>query len=92
MKKIIILLVLFSIIATPSYALNLLGKVIHKEVRIGSEKVLVNRITGKVEYRWIYDKYEPIPTNKGTDGVPSAQEMYQTYYERMKHQESLGSR
>lgn len=89
MRKIIVLLLLFSLIAAPSYALNIIGKAIYKEVQIGSEKVLVNRITGKVMYRWIYDKYVPIPTTKGDDGVPSAQEMYQTYYEQMKIQESL---
>jgi hypothetical protein len=84
MRKAIILLFLFSIIATPLYALNIFDKAVYKEVRIGTGKFLVNRATGKVSKKMLHDKYEPLSTEKGFEGAPSQQEMYQTYYDRMK--------
>jgi len=81
-KKIIILLLLLSIIATPSYALNLFERIRYKEVRLGSEKVLVNKITGKVERILVNNTYVVIPTEKGFAGIPSVQDMYQAQYEK----------
>lgn len=82
MKKIIVLLLLFSIITAPSYALNILDRLIYKEVRLGGEKVLVNRATGKVEKKLVDNKYEPISSRKGWGGIPSEQDMYQARYNK----------
>jgi len=82
MKKTIVLLLLFSIIATPLHALNILEKLVYKEVRIGNEKVLVNRLTDKVEKKLLDNKYEPISSRKGWRGIPSEQDMYQARYSR----------
>ena len=49
MKKIIALLLLLAIIATPAYALSLLDKLRYNEVQVGGDRFLVNKITGKVE-------------------------------------------
>jgi len=82
MKRVICLLALFSIIATPLYALNLFERIKYKEVRLGDETVLVNRITGKVEHKLVNKMYHPIPANKGWGGIPSERDMYQAQYER----------
>ena len=82
MRKIIVLLLLFSIIATPLYALNILDRIIYKEVRLGGEKVLVNKTTGKVEKKLVDNKYEPISSEKGWGGIPSEQDMYQARYNK----------
>ena len=52
MKKITILLFLFLTIGTPSYAIDMLDKVICKEDVLQSNKrpILVNRFTGEVKY------------------------------------------
>lgn len=84
MIKIIIILSLILGIATPSFALNFFDRIKCKEVNISGEKVLVNRLTGKVEQRLIGEKYEPIPSDKGFGGIPSVQDMYQARYDRMK--------
>ena len=84
MKKIIALLLLFLTITTPLYALNILEKLLYKEVRLDSEKVLVNKITGKVEKKLVANRYETISSNKGWGGIPSAQDMYQAQYDRKK--------
>jgi len=85
MKKTIILLLLFSIIAAPSYALNFFEKITNKEVQLGDDKVLVNRLTGKVEQKMVDGKYQPISSDKGFGGIPSAQDMYQARYDRKKN-------
>ncbi len=82
MKKIVVLLMLLSMIATPLYALNILEKLIYKEVRVSGEKVLVNKATGKVEKKLVDNKYEPISSEKGWGGIPSEQDMYQARYDR----------
>jgi len=82
MKKVVALLLLLSVVASPSYALNLLDKLMYKEVRLGGEKVLVNRVTGKVEQRLIDNAYKPISSKKGWGGIPSEQDMYQAQYDR----------
>lgn len=84
MKKIMVLLLLLSIIATPSYALSLLDKLIYNEVRLGQESVLVNRITGQVEKKLVGTTYQPISTKKGWGGIISDQEMYQERYNRLQ--------
>ena len=84
MKKIIILLLLITIIATPSYALNIIDRIIYTEVKLGQEKVLVNNFTGKVEKILVNDNYEPISTEQGWGGIISDQEMYQAQYEKAK--------
>ena len=84
MKKIIVLLLLLMMIAAPLYALGLLDSIRYKEVQLDSEKVLVNRFTGKVEQRLIDGKYEPISSQKGWGGIPSDQDMYQAQYDRMR--------
>lgn len=84
MKKIIVLLILFSIIAAPLYALSLLDNIRYKEVQLGSEKVLVGRFTGKVEQIFRDGKYEPVSTQKGWGGIPSDQDVYQAQYDRIK--------
>lgn len=82
MKKITILLLLLSMIATPSYALNILERLIYKEASIGGDKVLVNKVTKKVEKKLVDNKYEPISSTKGWGGIPSEQDMYQARYDR----------
>lgn len=84
MKKIIVLVLLLSIIATPSYALNIFEKLLYKEVQLSGERVLVNKMTGKVEKKWVDNKYEPISTKKGWGGIPSEQDMYQVRYDRKR--------
>jgi len=84
MKKFIVLLLLLSIIATPAYALNILERLIYKEVRVDGEKVLVNKATGKVEKKLAGNTYEPISSEKGWGGIPSEQDMYQARYERSR--------
>jgi len=84
MKKFIVLLLLLSVIATPSYALNFFEKIKYREARLGNEGILVNRITGKVEQRWVGKRYEPIPSDKGWGGIPSIQDMYQAQYDENK--------
>ena len=83
MKKIIVLLLLFSIIAVPAHALFLVDKVIYKEVQLGREKVLVNRVTGRVDQILIDNKYTPLSSEKGFGGIPSDQEVYQSQYNKM---------
>ncbi|MCX5712610.1 MAG: hypothetical protein NTY47_06050 [Candidatus Omnitrophica bacterium] len=82
MKKIVVLLLLLSIIATPSYALNIVEKLVYKEVRLGSDKVLVNKLTDKVEKKLVDNTYEPISSQKGWGGIPSQQDIYQARYDR----------
>ena len=84
MKKIIVLVLLFSIIATPLYALNLLDRIKYKQVQLGTNKVLVNRFTGKVEEILIDNQYRVISTEKGFGGIPSDQDMYQAQYDQTK--------
>ncbi|MCX5666353.1 MAG: hypothetical protein NT036_04830 [Candidatus Omnitrophica bacterium] len=84
MKKIVVLLMLLSMIATPLYALNILEKLIYKEVRVSGEKVLVNKVTGKVEKKLVDNKYEPISSEKGWGGIPSEQDMYQARYDKSR--------
>ncbi len=53
MKKItIVLLLLFSIVAAPSYAIDMLDKIVCKQDILQSNKrpILVNRLTGEVKY------------------------------------------
>ena len=84
MRKLIVLLMLLSIIATPSYALNILDKIRYEETRLGSERVLVNRFTGKVEKKMRDGKYEQISDEKGFGGIPSEQDRYQARYEKKR--------
>ena len=84
MKKFIVLLLLLSVIATPSYALNLIDRIRYNEVRLEGENVLVNRFTGRVEQKFTGKKYEPISTVKGFGGIPSEQDMYQARYDKSK--------
>lgn len=84
MKKIIVIIMLFSItIATQSYALSLSEKVIYKEVKIGPETVLVNRFTKRVVKRLEDGQYVPLPTERGFEDAPSIQEIYQSRYNAM---------
>ncbi|MFA4982004.1 MAG: hypothetical protein WC592_06015 [Candidatus Omnitrophota bacterium] len=84
MKKVVVMLLLFSMMATaPSYALDLAEKVIYKEVQIGTETVLVNRFTKRVVSRLEYGKYVQLPTTKGFEDAPSIQEIYQSRYNDM---------
>ena len=52
MRKVIVALILFLMIATPSHALNMLEKFIYKKdfLRSNNTHVLVNRLTGEVKY------------------------------------------
>ena len=84
MKKVIALVLLFSIIAMPAYALSLLDMIIYNEVQLGNERVLVNRFTGKVERILKNSKYVPISSRKGWGGIPSAQDMYQAQYNKIR--------
>ena len=83
MKKIVILLLLFSIIATPVHAIILIDKIIYKEVQLGRERVLVNKITGRVEQILMDNKYTPISSQRGFGGIPSDQEVYQAQYDKL---------
>lgn len=82
MKKIIILLLLLSIVVSPAYALNIIERLIYNEVQLGGDRILVNKITGKVERILVDNTYEPISEQKGWGGIPSDQEMYQARYEQ----------
>ena len=68
--------------ARPSHALNILERLIYKEVRLGNEQVLVNKVTKKVEKKLVDNRYEPISSQKGWGGIPSEQDMYQARYDR----------
>jgi len=83
-KKLIVLLLLLTMIATPLHALSIFDSIIYKEVQLGREKVLVNRITGKVAQILINGKYIPISSTKGWGGIPSDQDMYQAQYDKIK--------
>ena len=83
MKKVIAVLLMISIIATPAYALDALSSLFYKEVKLGRETVLVNRITGKVEKRLVDGTYEAISSEQGYNGIISDQEMYQAQYEQL---------
>ncbi len=82
MRKAVLLLLALVVFTTPSYALNILDRLIYKEVRVGNEKVLVNKLSGKVEKKLVDAKYEPISSTKGWGGIPSEQDMYQARYDR----------
>lgn len=84
MKKFIILVTLLFLIATPSYALNILDRLIYKEVPLGGEKVLVNKVTGKVEKKLVDNRYETISSKKGWGGIPSDQDIHQARYNRSR--------
>jgi hypothetical protein len=84
-KKAVVLILLFSMIAVPSaHALNLIERLIYQEVQIGRDRILVNKITGRVEKILVDNRYEPISTDKGWGGIPSDQDMYQAQYEKAK--------
>lgn len=67
MKKVAIMIAVFLVLATPCYAVNIVDKVLCKEVVLLSNKkhVLVNRLTGEARYllqdngTWTYLK-EPL--------------------------------
>jgi hypothetical protein len=64
MKKFIIVLLLVLMIATPSYAMNIVDKIFYKPVVLRNNNgvtVLVNRLTGRVEYVMSGTQYVPIP-------------------------------
>jgi hypothetical protein len=84
MKKIVAMLLLLFVFATPSYALNILERLVYKEVRLGGDKVLVNKLTGKVEKKMEDNQYAPISSAKGWGGIPSEQDMYQARYDRKR--------
>ena len=85
MKKVVVLLLLLSIIAAPSYAISFFDKITYKEVQLGNDKVLVNRFTGKVEQKLVDEKYQSISSEKGFGGIPSEQDMYQARYDKKKN-------
>lgn len=84
MKKVIALFLLLSLVAAPSYALNIFDRLIYKEVQMGGERVLVNKITDRVEKRLVNGKYEPVSSEKGWGGIQSEMDMYQARYEESK--------
>ena len=61
-KKIIIVALLLLAIAAPSYAVNIVDKVLCKPVHLRSNNrnVLVNRVTGIVEYVLSNGRYMPL--------------------------------
>ena len=64
MKKFVIILLLVLVIATPSYAMNIVDKILYKPVILRNNNgvtVLVNRLTGRVEYVMSGMQYVPIP-------------------------------
>lgn len=64
MKKNVIVLLLILSIATPSHAMNIIDKILYKPVILRNNNgvtVLVNRLTGKVEYVMSGEQYVPIP-------------------------------
>lgn len=52
MRRLAIALLMFSLIATPVYAVNVIDTVVCKKVvlRANNRTVLVNRVTGEVKY------------------------------------------
>lgn len=78
-KKFIIILLLTLTITTPSYAMNLIEKIIYKEVVLRNNAgavVLVNRLTGQVEYVKSGEEYVHLEDKykKQFQAVYSAQE------------------
>ncbi|MDP3729975.1 MAG: hypothetical protein Q8R14_00415 [Candidatus Omnitrophota bacterium] len=64
MKKLAIVLLLVLAIATPSYAMNIIEKMLYKPVALRNNNgvtVLVNRLTGRVEFVASGRQYVPIP-------------------------------
>lgn len=54
MKRIIAAITIVFLISTNAYALNPLERLAYKEVTLKTfgQRILVNRITGQVKYRW----------------------------------------
>lgn len=89
MKKMIAALTLVFLISTNAYALNPLERLAYKEVTLKSynQRLLVNRITGKVKYRWqgptavmIYG--EAVPDGKWIPVYDKDREMWQNLYDQ----------
>ena len=82
MKKAVIILLLLSLVTTPSYAVNFLEKMIYKEdvIQIYNAKVLVVPITGEIKYIWC---------GNPTDGywmpvTGRVKQQYQALYDKQK--------
>ena len=61
MRKIIVLLLLLSVVATPSYALSIWEKIKYKEVQLtgaSNNRVLIDRSTNEVAYVRMFKKWE----------------------------------
>ena len=54
MKKVIVILLLLSLAASPVYALNFFEKMLYKEdeIKMYGAKVLVSPLTGSIKYIW----------------------------------------
>ncbi len=88
-KRLIVALVLVIFIATNAYALNPLERLAYKEVVLRSynQRLLVNRITGKVKYRWQGPTAVMIYGEAATEGkwIPvydRDREMWQNLYDQ----------
>ena len=57
MKKVIVFLLLFSIIAGQAYAINIFEKAIYKKdvINMIGAIILANRLTGQIKYIWYRD-------------------------------------
>ena len=68
MKKIAIIFLLLLITAEPSYAINLLEKMVYKSdvIKIYGTKILVNPLTNEIKYAW----YDAIPAGENEHWYP----------------------
>ena len=86
MRKIIVLLLLFSIIAAPSYAINVFEKMLYKKdvLKMYGAQILVNPLTRQAKYVW-YRNSSP----EGGSWMPLVglmQQQYQAIYNQQNTQ------
>jgi len=86
MRKIIVLLLLFSIIAGPSYAINLFEKILYRKdvLKMYGAQILVNPLTRQVKYVWHRNS-----SPKGGSWMPLVgltQQQYQAIYDQQNTQ------
>lgn len=82
MRKIVIALLLVGMSSTSSYALNIIDRIIYREVYLKSynQRLLVGRLTGEVEYIW----QTPSIARFTTPGVPEQGEWARPISENYK--------
>lgn len=82
-KKIAVLLLAMTMLASSAHALGIIDSLIYDKVNLNGQRVLVNRITGRVDKILENGVYINVSTQRGWGGIPSAQEVLQAQYDRM---------